>query len=509
MAKTAKPTTKKKKLSADEKAKIKKERNQKKEIQLTLKNIGFHRLNYIDGKQFTYKGRTSEIDDVFICENIILLTEYTTGDPSSHLAKKSLIYNNINESHKDFIDFMLGDQGYNSFRKYYEDNIKDKYSKSQLKIRILYCSQQNVNQEYKDGVNCVSFFDYNVVQYFKSLSKIIKQSSRYEFLEFIDIPFRDFAENILGSGNTSIDKFSGHILPEAKSSFEDGYKIVSFYIDAASLIKRSYVLRQEGWRDTEGIGHYQRMFVPNKISNMRRYLVEKKRVFINNIITTISESDIRLLDQDGQYITINEKGEFEADTLSLRVTPTMIEINDSCNIVGVIDGQHRVYAYHEGDDVYETKIKELRKIQNLLVTGIIFPKKENAQARRKFEANLFLEINSNQNKITSKLQQDIQLMIIPFSNIAIGKRILKSLNQNGALRDKIEQFSYENGKIKTASIVSFGLKPLIKFEEVKTKDSLHCIWDNIIKNELKLGNNYDLLDEYKGHETKRIFIEYQ
>ena len=74
----------------------------------------------------------------------------------------------------------------------------------------------------------------------------------------------------------------------------------------------------------------------------------------------------------------------------------------------------------------------------------------------------FLEINLNQTKVKPKLQQEIELMITPFSNIAIGKRILKGLNSNGPLSNLIEQYSFEKGKIKTASIVSFGLKPLIK-----------------------------------------------
>ena len=49
----------------------------------------------------------------------------------------------------------------------------------------------------------------------------------------------------------------------------------------------------------------------------------------------------------------------------------------------------RTYAYHEGDDIYEPHIAKLRKIQNLLVTGILFPQKESKESRLKFEANLF------------------------------------------------------------------------------------------------------------------------
>jgi hypothetical protein len=231
---------------------------------------------------------------------------------------------------------------------------------------------------------------------------------------------------------------------------------------------------------------------------MRKYLTEKKRVFINNIISTISEDEIKLFDRNEKQIVINEKGEFEGENSCTNVTPALIEINDECNIIGLIDGQHRTYAYHEGDDLYEPQIAKFRKIQNLLVTGILFPQKESRETRLKFEANLFLEINSNQTNVRSQLKQEIELMITPFSSVAISKRILKGLNSSGPLGDLIEQYSFEKGKIKTASIVSFGLRPLIKIDDVKSKDSLFNLWQNSNKARLKKldSEEFQLLNEY-------------
>jgi len=264
-------------------------------------------------------------------------------------------------------------------------------------------------------------------------------------------------------------------------------------------------LRQSGWRDVENVGHYQRMFEAKKISSMRRYLTEKNRVFINNIISTISIDKIKLYDKAGKLLSINANGQFVGDNAT-EVTPALIEINDECNIIGLIDGQHRTYAYHEGDDQFEITISKLRKIQNLLVTGILFPKAESKQTRLKFEANLFLEINSNQTNVKSQLKQEIELMISPFSTVAIGKRILLGLNKSGPLGNLIEQYWYEKGKIKTASIVSFGLKPLIKIEDVKAKDSLYTIWKNADKQKLKVKDNkeFDLLDEYVDFSVEKI-----
>ncbi len=494
-----------KKLSPQEKAQRNEQTQQRKEISAILKNVGFSRLPYIDGKEITFDSRTTEMDDIFIYENIILITEYTIGNPSSHLLKKNYFYDKINQDKSAFIEFLLSEPKLASFKDYYDKNIKEKYSKNQLKIKILYCSKQTISDEHKNLVKDVVYFDYHIVKYFQSLTKVIKKSSKYEFFDFLTVPFKEVGENIKSSSNESSKKFFGHILPEEKSSFKEGYKIVTFYIDAESLLKRAYVLRQSSWRNIEDVGHYQRMFASTKISNMRKYLTDKNRVFINNIISSVSVDKIKLYDSNKKQLVPNDKGQFVGEDSS-EVTPASIEINDENNIIGIIDGQHRIFAYHEGDDQYERKISELRKVQNLLVTGILFPKNESEQNRLKFEANLFLEINSNQANASSQLKQEIELMISPFSNVAISKRILQGLNKSGPLGNLIEQYWYEKGKIKTASIVSYGLRPLIKIEDTKVKDSVFVIWQNTDKYKLKVKNNeeHELLKEYVEFAVTKI-----
>lgn len=72
-----------KKLSPQELAIIKEQKAQRNEISNILKNIGFSRLTYIDGKHFEYDNRKSEMDDIFVCENIILIVEYTIYNPQN------------------------------------------------------------------------------------------------------------------------------------------------------------------------------------------------------------------------------------------------------------------------------------------------------------------------------------------------------------------------------------------------------------------------------------------
>ena len=495
----------KKKFSPKEKATRKEQKTQQTEVSNILKNTGFSKLPYIDGKHFEYDNRKSEMDDIFIYENVILLVEYTIGDPGDHLLKKNYFYNKVNQDKRAFIDFLLAEDKLISFRNYYQENINGKYSKNQLIIKILYCSKQTISEYHKKLVNGVIFFDHHIVKYFLSLTKVIKKSSKYEFFDFLTIPIDKTGENLSNSSKSSSNTFSGHILPEEKSSFKEGYKIVSFYIDAESLLKRAYVFRQSGWRDVENVGHYQRMLVSNKITSMRKYLSDKDRVFINNIISSIATDKIKLYDCNRNELKLSNNGQFEGEN-SIEVTPAFIEINDECNIIGIIDGQHRTFAYHEGDDQYEKIISKQRKIQNLLVTGILFPSSEPIQKRLNFEANLFLEINSNQTNASSQLKQEIELMLTPFSSVAIAKRILSGLNKSGPIGNMIEQYWYEKGKIKTASIVSYGLKPLIKIEDIKAKDSIYSIWDNSEKHKLKEKGNdeYDILTQYVNFSVEKI-----
>ena len=492
----------------EQKAKKQKQRekqNHINSIRRILISMGFERLINISGYNFTFEDRTSELDDVFVLENIVLLVEYTTEKkPGDHLLKKDHLYQRVNDNPKKFLEFLIDDFPTDSFNNYYYNNIKTKYpTLDMLQVGMLYCSRYDIENEHKNVVtSTVVFFDYNKVQYFKLLTKAIKKSAIFEFLNFLNIENKNFADNIL---NTSSKKaYKGYVLPESKSRFKSGYKIISFYIDAESLMRRSYVLRRESWREEKNIRLYQRMLESTKITNMRKYLYEDERVFVNNIIATISINDIELKtfrtdpntkEQTEVSISIDKDGSFYPT--SPHVEPIQIEIQDKYNIIGIIDGQHRVYAYHEGNDSYEDKIQFLRKQQNLLVTSIIYPEAESQNEKNRFEANLFLEINKNQKKLSSLLQQEIELIVSPFSTIAIGKDVLKRLNENGPLHNKLVNCSYDKNKISTASIVSYGLRPLIKLDE-NAVDSLFRIWSepNKLKLKEKNCNDYKLRDSY-------------
>ena len=115
MVKTAKKKKpKRKKIVLTEQQK---EQNlQRKEIRDLMLNIGFSRFSKIDGKNFVYDGRTSELDDLFYLENILVIMEYTIGDPSSHLLNKKIFYDKVNSDKLKFIDFLLEGNAFSSLK---------------------------------------------------------------------------------------------------------------------------------------------------------------------------------------------------------------------------------------------------------------------------------------------------------------------------------------------------------------------------------------------------------
>lgn len=482
-------------------------RNHIKDIRTTMENIGFHRVSGIEGKNIVYKSRGSEFDDFFIYENLFIIAEYTSdSDVSTHLLKKKTIFDLIDQSHREFVEFAISEPHLASFGEYFNKTINNKYSASQIHIRIIYCSIKPVDQQLKEVCSTnksLFFYDYDIVHYFSSLAANIKFSARYELFHFLMMKASDIGNCTSDIPGSHI--FKGNILPVEKSYFDKGYIIISFYIDAASLIRRAYVLRQESWREEDAGGFYQRMVIGKKILAMRKYLANEKRVFINNIIATLSNESAQLLDIDGKVINVSEEGYFEGNESHDQITPAQVQIDDLPNIIGIIDGQHRVYAYHEGTDVYEEKISDLRNQQHLLVTAVLFPRSVHMGARRKFEATLFLEINNTQTNIKSQLKQDIDVMISPFSVTSVSKNIISKLNESGPLANLISVHSYDKGKLKTASIVSYGLIPLIKYDDSTESDSLFRTWTHPDKMKLKKDcEEYELKKQYIDYCSEKI-----
>src|SRR5690606_30495183 len=111
----------------------------------------------------------------------------------------------------------------------------------------------------------------------------------------------------------------------------------------------------------------------------------------------------------------------------------------------------------------ENVIGTLRSQQNLLVTGIIYLDNVGDPGKTRFEAGLFLEINSTQSNAKSELKQAINQLIRPFLADSIARDVLDKLNDGqGALSGNFSQSFFDAGGLRTTSVVSYGLRPLVR-----------------------------------------------
>lgn len=334
-----------KKLSAAEIKQRREQRLFKVKISTVFKNAGFKHVATRD-KEFIFKDRMGEIDAIYIYENILILSEDTcaTADTlNNHFRKKSDFYDFLIENEIEFIEFLI-----DLFPDL--DELIGQYDPNDFNVNYLYCTRHHMDHEKFEDHDHIQFMSYTSLRYFEALTKTIHRSAKFEVFKFLGLKLSD-----IGFDQTALQKkqYSAFVLPEKPSGFPDNFKIITFYIDPQSLIELSYVLRKDSWLDNEGL--YQRMLIKNKIKNMRSYLVEQDHVYINNIIVSLPPS-VRFSDIEGN--TISQSKIKSTSNLQI-LLPTEF------NLVGLIDGQHRVYSYHEGEDKHESAIKIKRQKQQL------------------------------------------------------------------------------------------------------------------------------------------------
>lgn len=104
------PKAKAKKKSPEERALARKQRSHLAIVRNALQNMGFVRFPDISDSAITFKGTTSDFDDLFIWENVLLLLGYTvsSNNISEHVKKKEFLYSKIRSDKDGFLDYLIG-----------------------------------------------------------------------------------------------------------------------------------------------------------------------------------------------------------------------------------------------------------------------------------------------------------------------------------------------------------------------------------------------------------------
>lgn len=481
-----KTATKKPKLSLEERRAKKLKDNHIRSIRAVFRGMSFERVPEVAEKQIKFLDQKGELDDCYIYENLILFVEYTTSNSEKtigHLKHKKIIFDKISENAPAFIAYLR--ERFSAF----DERLSHGYHEDRLRVKIVYCSRFDFDEAAKKVVDTPAYLDFPLLKYFENVVSAIKLSALPEFLDFLGIDPTEIGENGVVKKPGALDPYHGSILPEEASGFPKGYKVVSFYADADSLLKRAFVLRRNGWRGSKGA--YQRLIIRAKVEAIRAALKSQGQVSINNVIATLPP-DVMPIGKDGHTVK---------PTLLTKTEPVTITLPSRPNSIGLIDGQHRLFSYYRAK-VDDPAIAKLRHEQNLLVTGIIYPPNVSALEAERFEASLFRSINSNQTNARRDLLQEIEVILDPFSPIAISKQVISRLSASGPLFGHVERYFYDKGKLKTSSIVSYGLVPLMK---LSGKDSFFSLFPKE-KQSLLLDGDGAALDEYIQFSTNLINI---
>ena len=452
----------------------------KMKITRTLQGAGFEYIN-TENKHIRIGSRDCEFDSVFLYENILLVCEDTISKESNireHLRGKKEAAREVQANPNVLLEWLK--RNYNEFFDKFNSYLNDRY-----KIFFPYFTLNEIILD-EDDLNRfepMKVVEPQTLNYFYKMSRSICKSSKYDIFRFLKLKSSDIG---IVSPDEPIRSIKATIIcPKEVTGLRNGVRIVSFMLSAETLIKNSYVLRKDNWEDT--IHLYQRLIEKERIMKIRSYLAKRKETFLNNIIVSLPQGVTFCKVDNSVAVSLSELDDYGS---------YKINIPDDINSIGIIDGQHRIYAHFEGNDKAERIIENLRRQLNLLVTGIIFPENMSNLERSKYESRIFLDINSNSKPVPPDVLLHIKTLQDPFSDIAIARKVIERMNKRGIFKNRFELSLLEKDRIKIASIIKFALRYLVAIKPSRERTCLINFFDLGKQELLSQENDANLLNEY-------------
>ena len=467
---------KKKKLTLEQLKKRREQREYSKRIYQTFTDAGFAYVATRD-VHFIIGGRDVEIDAAYVHENLILLCEdttETTGE-SDHVAIKNEAARIIETNKHVFLEWFAN-------RSSVAKTCCNNYTEARIKIFSLYFSKYHSpwSAEDEKRFSSLRLVSARVLDYFRWMSQCIKKSAAYEIYKYLGLSTKDIGEKSSSTDKTDI--VAPIVCPSEFVGGDKRVRVVSFMMAPKDILKMAYVMRKDGWRNVVDV--YQRLVDKKKIRKIREYICSTKATFYNNIIVALPDG-VKIIDENGDAKSIFKVEDFSGGL--------KLSIAKEINSIGIIDGQHRVYAYHEGG-VCDAEVEALRKQLRLLVTGIVFSPSVKELERGKIQSKIFLDINENAKPVNASLVLHIKKMQDPFADTSIAQDVIERLNRNGVFKDKFRESALSQKGIPTASIIKFALRYLVTLTPSSGKGSFISSWSGNAKR-LKEGDG-EALKEY-------------
>ena len=138
----------KKKLTNEQILEVKKKRVEAKyraDVKSIFTNAGFESFN-VNGKEFEFKGRTGELDNLFLKENVVIVCEDTQAtNPGHHLLKKKILFDLIEAHKQEFIEFLI-----TTFPDFEALHLKSNFQLHHYIVKITYFSRYQIEEEHSN-----------------------------------------------------------------------------------------------------------------------------------------------------------------------------------------------------------------------------------------------------------------------------------------------------------------------------------------------------------------------
>lgn len=454
-----------------------KHRAHNKRIYRVFHGMGFSYISTGD-HEMHIGSRRIEIDSMYVYENLWLLIEDDVKEKSDmdHVRVKEEAYQEIKNNKSEFRNKLI--------ELFPDKDLLKKYSLERLKLFYIYIPLNGIelSEEEKSRYSDIVFMQPDDLEYFRCMVDCIHFSAITEMFRYLNVKKSDIGN--LSSSNESSIINAPIIIPKEMTGLDNEVRVVSFMMCAEDLLDTCYVLRKDNWQESMWL--YQRLLIKSKLQNIRSFLRDNGSAFYNNVIVALP-NEVRFIDESGDYHKINEINTIDGHY--------RLSMPKEYNSICIIDGQHRIFAhYNSGErNKEEEDIEKLRKQLHILVTGLIFPEGMSESEKAKIESKIFLDINSNAKPVSQNVLLQIKRINNPLADESLAQYVIERMNSNGPFKGLLQISSLHESKIKTASIVRFALKYIVKIDD-NSDGTLYHYWDGS-REELLHGRD-SVINEY-------------
>ena len=313
------------------------------------------------------------------------------------------------------------------------DSIKEYYgNEPKLKIRWVIATKNieitKSNRQVADQEKIV-LLDENDLNYYNKLTKLLKHTSKYQFLSHL---FSD--EEISGLEQT---------VPATRGNM-GGNTFYNFLIKPEDLMKISYISHKAS-RDIEDLDTYQRMLSPRRLKEIAEYVDDGGQFPTNIVVNIKTKRDIRFDIQD----TIGDSAFGK------------LYLPKCYSACWIIDGQHRLYGFMQSERAKNPHDKTTFPV-------LAYDKLSSTE-----EANLFVDINCKQVRVTRRLLNELYANLAwdspKFKDriTALCSRVVTGLNtkNDSPIYDRLILTNKDKTKYRCLTLTSFidGLNKDNKF----------------------------------------------